>query len=229
MSDEKETQPRRAEANQEKPRKAPLVTATRRLATATYALAFIALCSLIAAFLQWCALRGQLEEMKTESTFRRNELAAVMRLGIQREPSPGQWIITSQWINTGKTNADFSGWQYFKIFRTAEDYELLKNHSFILEPPGGSKILPRGTIVIPDNPIAIESWHIPESDAWGIVYGITMALLWGYAEYSDIFGEMYSIRYCDFFTFTLVGERLMIDLPHAFAAECTQRRQEHHR
>jgi hypothetical protein len=106
------------------------------------------------------------------------------------------------------------------------------NKTFLITPSDKSKVWVSGTTIIPNTPYPITSTtkYIPEQDAWDIAYGKdTLALLWGYAEYSDIFGEFYTIRYCDWFTFTIIiiGWQLAIDSPHAFAAECTERKQEH--
>ena len=62
-------------------------------------------------------MSGQLMEMKTDSVIRKNELAAKMRLEIERSPEIGRWGITAHWTNNGKTDAvDFRGWDDFKIF-----------------------------------------------------------------------------------------------------------------
>jgi hypothetical protein len=126
---------------------------TRHVGLFTGALVVIGIVTAVIFWRQLNVMQGQLEEMQTESAIRRSELAAVMHLAVARQPSPGQWIITSQWTNTGKTNAvDFRAWEDFKIFRTAADYELLKDHAYVLGgPPPGSKIITHDTIIIPNN------------------------------------------------------------------------------
>ena len=176
-------------------------------------------------------MRGQLEEMQTEAAIRRSELAAIMRQTFDRSQRPDQWSITTIWTNIGKTNAlHVKGWEDFRIFRTDEDYNALHPGFIEKTPSDKNKFWARDETIIPNDPRTSPSKYIPAHDAWDIAYGKgTFALAWGYVEYSDIFNELYTIRYCVWFNFTIVSQQLMIDLPAAYAEECNRRTQEHHK
>jgi hypothetical protein len=208
-----------------------VAAATRTLMLWTAVLASATILMAYFAYFTLDAIRGQLTEMQTDSAIRRSELAATMRLEIDRRQNAGTWGITSLWMNIGKTNAlNFMGWEDFKIFRTKEDYVMLTPAYILKTPPDKSKIWASNFTIIPNSPVSPYTKALPEQDAWDITYGKnTFALLWGYVEYTDIFGDFYTIWYCDFFNFTLVGQELCMNLPHAFAAECMRRTQERHK
>jgi hypothetical protein len=87
-----EAQQRRAQTNHEKPQEAALVKVTRRLVTATYVLAFIAFCALIAAFLQWRTMSATDEHIAKQAEVMQGQLN---EMEIARRP----WVTAD--INLG--------------------------------------------------------------------------------------------------------------------------------
>jgi hypothetical protein len=197
-----------------------LVTVTRGLVLATCLLAVVGFLSFVASVLQWLSMRGQLEEMKTETSIRRYELRANMELKIEPEHSSDKWFLTTKWVNVGKTDAiNVKGWSEIANSLAADE---VKRGDFIGRTD--TRALGEGRTVIPGDAAVYPSKELGLEQAWDIVYERRFSFIWGYVEFNDIFGKSYTARYCALVVLREQGgNNVVMDSPVMLHTGCNQR------
>jgi hypothetical protein len=165
------------------------------------------------ALLQWDALiktdnhiDGQLEVMKTESDYRRYELAANMQLKIDSHGIPGGWNVNTVWEDVGKTDAlNVTGWIDLKFVPR----EKINSTNFF-DMPDGKQLYAKETVV-PGDKVIYKTMRVGLSEALDPIN--STPVIFGYIEYNDIFETSHTVHFCRALDFTFNGQILTMNLP----------------
>ena len=166
------------------------------------------------------AMRGQLDEMKINSTIWRSELTGVMQLDNARiSNSATGWLTTPKWKNIGKTDVlNFKGWNHLQFFLSVED---VKKIDFLKVPKGENVSEPQ--TVLAGESVAYGNTQVTLAQAWNVIYGKGEVISWGYVEYDDIFGGHHTVQHCEGWNFQFDAPAMNMGLPQPLSLNCNRR------
>jgi hypothetical protein len=181
---------------------------------------------------QRLVMNRQLTEMQTQSVILRAQIKAVLKLTGKRVPVPEGWKVEYAWENIGKSDAtNMQWWQNMAVIplsdNTTENNERVHKYDFTSKPEtaaaqgSGITITSNDKIISPDQTITLQQGH-------DVADGKILIVFYGYAEYTDIFGAFYTVRYCHAVNFQSNGNRIDMTLPIILDLPCEKRTEKPH-
>jgi hypothetical protein len=162
--------------------------------------------------------------MEKQLTVMQVELAPRLEIDIRRDLQPAEqrWDITVDIVNTGHSDAlDYYGWDDFQVWHAGDDL----NYFDFMTP--WRKPLPskrKGDVVIAGQRISNPTHQLSFADATDILLHGGLVMTWGYLEYHDRFGVLYTARHCQMLTFQReANNNGALELPKFYRSECNAR------
>jgi hypothetical protein len=139
-------------------------------------------------------MTDQVREMQTQSAIQRAEIKATLRVMLEPIQQVDGFGISPVWINSGKSDATgVRGWQNIALIPLIPG--TLDSYDFLTEPKE-SHMSVEGTVILGGDTIVWVTQKITNQQASEVAAKRIFPVMYGYIEYRDIFGTLYTIRYC---------------------------------
>ncbi len=83
-----------------------------------------------------------------------------------------------------------------------------------------------GDLILPGAKATFETKFVSQKQTWDSIYGIGVAVPYGYIEYNDIFGRKYVHRYCSLLNMEWDGANIVLTLPVKLTLPCQRSTEE---